>query len=123
MNSNVMNESCLASFQMLVIVREGFFTYESINLEKYLGVWGLYPEKVSKIVLSRKSENALLRSRKTYLYHLSSFWDGKYNSDLQSYLQENKGQDFDLQCRDLIVSEWSQTNAKIIGKYIGIHFV
>ena len=36
------------------------------------------------------SENALLRSRKSTMYHWFSSWDGKYDTTLQSVLHEFK---------------------------------
>ena len=52
---------------MEVIEREALFMHKGINfLERRLGVWGLVPEKFSKITCSRMSENALLRSRKMF---------------------------------------------------------
>ena len=80
-------------------------------------------EKVSRMTLSRISENALLRSRRTSFHHLSSFWDGKYDPNLQSIFHEYGRQSFDLESRNLIVSKSSQAKAKIMRKSIGIHFI
>ena len=42
---------------MYVINREAFVTYQGINFfERHLRVWGLAPEKFSRITLSRESE-------------------------------------------------------------------
>ena len=78
---------------------------------------------VSRMTLSRISENALLRSRKTSFHHLSSFWDGKCDPNLQSIFHEYGRQSFGLESRNLIVSKSSQAKVKIMRKSIGIHFI
>ena len=58
-----MNESNQTNVKMMEKVEV------STSLRSIWGFGGLPPEKFSKTALSRMSENALLRSRKSCLYH------------------------------------------------------
>ena len=67
---------------------------------------GLFPEKASKIIFSRTSENVILRSRKICCHHC---WDGMYVSTLQSTLRQyKKHKTLILKVEILIMSESSQ---------------
>ena len=77
--SPIVNESNQTNVKMMEKVQV------STSSRDIWGSGGLAPRKIFlKATLSRMSENALLRSRKSCLYHWFSSWDGKYDTTLQS---------------------------------------